>query len=82
MTRLDPSTYDYLFVLVADGRQWYIPAPRIEGGRGLTLGGPKYAEFEVERGDPIPDTLAAPTPSTIGVRIARGDVRAAKGGGL
>ena len=60
--RLDPSTYDYLFVLVADGRQWYIPAPRIEGGRGLTLGGPKYAEFEVERGEPIPEVLVSRTP--------------------
>ena len=54
--RLDAAMYDHLFVLVADGRQWYIPATRIEGGRGITLGGPKYAGFEVERGDPIPDS--------------------------
>ena len=60
--RLDAAMYDYLFVLVGDGRQWYIPASRIDGGRGLALGGPKYAEFEVERGDPIPDTLVSRTP--------------------
>ena len=46
---LDPSRFDYLFVLVGDGRRWFIPADRIEAVRGLRLGGPKYAEFEVER---------------------------------
>jgi hypothetical protein len=51
---LDPSRFDYLFVLVGDGRRWFIPANRVTGGRGLVLGGAKYAEFEVEPGDPIP----------------------------
>jgi hypothetical protein len=51
---LDPSRFDYLFVLVGDGRRWFIPAEHVEGGRGLCLGGPKYAAFEVQRGDPIP----------------------------
>ena len=60
--RLDATMYDYLFVLVADGRQWYIPASRIEGGRGLTLGGQKYAGFEVERSDPIPDSHVSRAP--------------------
>jgi hypothetical protein len=41
-------------VLVGDGRQGFIPARCVGGGRGIRLGGPKYAEFEVERGDPIP----------------------------
>jgi hypothetical protein len=45
---------DYLFVLVADGRRWFIPAGVVEGGTSLHLGGPKYAEFEVERGRPLP----------------------------
>ena len=62
---LDPSRFDYLFVLVGDGRRWFIPAERIEGGCGLRLGGPKYAEFEVERGDPIPGCTVEETPSTI-----------------
>ena len=52
--RLDPSRYEYLFVLVGDGRQWFIPADRVDGSISITLGGRKYAEFEVERGDPIP----------------------------
>jgi hypothetical protein len=52
--RLDASLYDYLFVLVADGRRWFIPSNRVEGGSGLRLSGPTYAEFEVERGDAIP----------------------------
>jgi hypothetical protein len=53
--KLDLDRFDFLFVLVADGRQWFIPAHRVEGGRGMLLGGPKYSEFEVEPGDPIPD---------------------------
>ncbi len=49
----DPSNVDYLFVLVGDGRRWFIPAEIIEGSRRLNLGGTKYSEFEVERGQPI-----------------------------
>ena len=49
---------DYLFVLVGDGRRWFIPASVVEGTTSIALGGPKYAEFEVERGRPFV-TLAA-----------------------
>jgi hypothetical protein len=63
--RLDAARFDRLFVLVADGRQWFIPADRVEGGRGIVLGGPKYAEFEVDRGDPIPGSKVEETLSTI-----------------
>jgi hypothetical protein len=52
--KLDASRYDYLFVHVGDGRRWFIPSPAVEGGCGVQLGGPKYAEFEVEPGDPLP----------------------------
>jgi hypothetical protein len=52
--RLDPTRCDALFVHVGDGRRWYIPAAALECTSGLTLGGPKYAKFEVERGDPLP----------------------------
>jgi PD-(D/E)XK endonuclease len=45
--KLDPSQYDLLFVLVADGRMWLIPAEHVGGGSGLSLGGPKYERFEV-----------------------------------
>jgi hypothetical protein len=53
---LDPSRYDYLFVLVGDGRRWLIPAGEVEATSGLRLGGPKYARFEIEAGRPL--TLA------------------------
>jgi hypothetical protein len=46
----DPARYDRLFVLVADGRQWFIPAAAIEARTMVLLGGPKYAAFEVEGG--------------------------------
>jgi hypothetical protein len=63
--KLDLDRFDFLFVLVADGRQWFIPAHRVEGGRGMLLGGPKYSEFEVDPGDPIPGHMGEETPSTI-----------------
>jgi hypothetical protein len=62
---LDRERFDFLFVVVADGRQWFIPADRVEGGSAIHLGGRKYAEFEVDRGDPIPGCAIAETPSTI-----------------
>jgi hypothetical protein len=49
----NPSHVDYLFVLVGDGRRWFIPAALVEAARRLSLGGTKYSEFEVERGQPI-----------------------------
>jgi hypothetical protein len=56
--KLDASRCDYLFVLVGDGRQWFIPAEHLGGLNGLVLGGPKYGAFEVERGRPIVDEPA------------------------
>ena len=44
---IDPSRYEYLFVLVGDGRQWFIPAAQIAAKTMVLLGGPKYAVFEV-----------------------------------
>lgn len=49
----DTESCDALFVLTGDGRRWLIPAGEIEGKRGLSLGGVKYSEFEVERDRPI-----------------------------
>jgi hypothetical protein len=46
----DARKVDYLFVLVGNGRRWFIPAGAVEALRGVALGGPKYSEFEVERG--------------------------------
>ena len=45
---------DFLFVQVADGRRWLIPASSVEAGNGIALGGPKYSEWEVEPGEPLP----------------------------
>ena len=63
--RLDPKKCDYLFVLVGDGRRWFIPSTHFGGGRGLLLGGPKYAPHEVEQGDPIPGCTVQDGPSRI-----------------
>jgi hypothetical protein len=47
------SRCDKLFVAVADGRRWFIPANAVGGGSGIILGGPKYAEHEIEPGRPL-----------------------------
>jgi Holliday junction resolvase-like predicted endonuclease len=47
------SRCDRLFVLVGDGRRWFIPAGAVEGGTRLILGGPKYARFEIDPGRPL-----------------------------
>jgi PD-(D/E)XK nuclease superfamily protein len=46
----DRKRCDYLFVHVGDGRRWFIPAGAVDGRTGLSLGGTKYAEFEIEAG--------------------------------
>jgi hypothetical protein len=48
--RLSADRCDYLFVLVGDGRRWFIPADAVQGTTAIAVGGPKYAEFEVESG--------------------------------
>jgi hypothetical protein len=80
--RLDPSRCDYLFVLVGDGRRWFIPSGSLEGRSAIRLGGPKYAEFEVEPGDPITARTTAEAASRIEAPDARGDARVAKGDAL
>jgi hypothetical protein len=57
--RFSSHRCDYLFVLVADGRRWFIPATAVEGGAAIVVGGPKYAAFEVERGRPIAEMYGA-----------------------
>lgn len=68
--RFDPTRVDYLFVLVGDGRRWFIPASLVEAAREVSLGGAKYSEFEIEAGTPFeatvyadsePNTIASPT---------------------
>ena len=58
--RIDPSRCDMVFVHVGDGRRWYVPATALGGGWSIRVGGPRYAEYEVEPGEPLP---ARPPPS-------------------
>jgi hypothetical protein len=51
--RFESSRCDYLFVHAGDGRRWFIPAEAVGGGNAIRVGGPRYAEFEVERGEPL-----------------------------
>jgi hypothetical protein len=50
---IDLDRVDYLFALTGDGRRWFIPTGVLEARRQIVLGGPKYAEFEIEPGRPI-----------------------------
>lgn len=61
--RIDPGRCDYVFVHVGDGRRWYIPAAELGGGWSIRVGGPRYAAYEVESGEPLqarpPPTMEA-----------------------
>jgi hypothetical protein len=57
--RFSAERCDWLFVLVADGRCWFIPAAAVDAGSKMVLGGPKYAAYEVERGRPLSLSVAA-----------------------
>ena len=80
--RLDPLRCDYVFVLVDDGRRWFIPSQQLGGGSKVLLGGPKYAAFEVEPGRPLRARTRLDQGSTLSLANARGDVRVVKGDGL
>lgn len=45
--RFDPARCDLLFVLVADGRRWLIPAAEVQGTRTIVVGCSPYGEFEL-----------------------------------
>ena len=49
--KMDATRCDYVFVHVGDGRRWFIPSEALGGG--IRVGGPKYADYEVERGSPL-----------------------------
>jgi PD-(D/E)XK nuclease superfamily protein len=51
--RFSAARCDSLFVLVADGRRWFVPADAVAAGSKIVLGGPKYAIYEVEPGRPL-----------------------------
>jgi hypothetical protein len=46
--RLDPSRADYLFALTGGGRRWFIPTAALEAANAISLGGPKYSEYEID----------------------------------
>lgn len=46
--RFDPAKVDALFVLVGNGRRWFVLASAVEGTNQIRLGGTKYSEFEIE----------------------------------
>jgi Holliday junction resolvase-like predicted endonuclease len=56
----DRERCDYLFIHVGDGRRWFIPTGAVDCKSHLTLGGHKYAEFEVEPGRPLERRAAVP----------------------
>jgi hypothetical protein len=56
---------DFVFIHVGDGRRWFIPTDALEAVRAISVGGPKYAEFEVEPGPPIPDQTLQKGATTI-----------------
>jgi hypothetical protein len=58
--RLESSRYDFLFVLVGDGRRWFIPSSAVVGGCSIRLGGPRYADHEIDR-DPSRMAGLSPT---------------------
>src|SRR4051795_8134602 len=49
----DRDRCEYLFAHVGDGRRWLIPTGALDAESALALGGPKYAEFEIDRGRPL-----------------------------
>jgi hypothetical protein len=69
--RFSSARCEFLYVHTHAGRRWFIPATQVEGGAGLCLGGPKYAEYEVDLGPPLA-ILTRP----------RRDTEAVKRGGL
>jgi bifunctional DNA-binding transcriptional regulator/antitoxin component of YhaV-PrlF toxin-antitoxin module len=73
----DPKRCDFLFVHVGDGRRWFIPSGELSCRAGLTLGGTKYSEFEIESGrpfgedPPVPSKLASVSEAEGGRRSRR-----------
>lgn len=59
--KFDPSRFDYLFALTGGGRRWFIPSIALEGQVGISLGGPKYSEYEIDSGRVIYDLVYGTT---------------------
>ena len=61
--KIDPARFDYLFALTSDGRRWFIPSTALGARSAISLGGPKYSEFEVEPGGAIGHLVYDDSPS-------------------
>ena len=73
-----PTQCDYLFVHVGDGRRWFMPSEAVGGGTHISVGGPKYADYETERGEPL-WVMAAPRIATLAAaRRGSGAVKRAR----
>jgi hypothetical protein len=79
--RLDATRYDFLFVLVADGRRWFIPASRVAAAPACVW---VDRSTRTSRSSAVSRSRRArrQRPPTIERLDPRGDVRVAKGGGL
>ena len=49
----DSSRCDYVLVVVADGRRWFIPAAEISAQHSIVVGGEAWTGFEIEPGPPF-----------------------------
>ena len=66
--RFSTTRCNELFVVTIDGRRWRMPAEAVEATTAISLGGQKYAEFEVDAGPalvpvPAPVSLRSSTPA-------------------
>jgi hypothetical protein len=69
--RFGPDRCDYLFVLVADGRRWFVPAREVRGTTAINLGGSQYAEYEVDPGRPFERTSLHSAPPWRGTEAVK-----------
>ena len=66
--RFDRMRCEFLFVLVGDGRRWFIPTDQIEAETAIVVGGRKFSEYEIEKGTPLPARTRQQAASTIASR--------------
>ena len=78
--KLDPSRFDILFVLTADGNRWLIPAPAIESSTRITVGGPKYSEYAIVPAQPIGDLVHRSATPSLESESRRGSADAGESG--
>lgn len=45
-------------VHVGDGRRWFVPTAAMDCARSISVGGGKYAEYEIEPSRPLSDAVA------------------------